>query len=99
VIDPFSDNCVVVTGSHNFSPSASAKNDENIVVIKGDKALARDYAVHIQGVYDAFAWRAFLSNSGDPNEIYQGINDWKPGGKRTRELDFWVNGSGGGNGG
>jgi len=90
VIDPFSDNCVVVTGSHNFSPSASAKNDENIVVISGDKALAQQYAVHIQGVYDAFRWRAFLDNRSDPNTIYQGLGDWKPGGTRVRELDFWM---------
>jgi phosphatidylserine/phosphatidylglycerophosphate/cardiolipin synthase-like enzyme len=92
VIDPFSDDCVVVTGSHNFSPSASAKNDENIVVVRGDKDLARQYAVHIQGVYDAYSWRAFLDNRGDPNQIYQGLAQWKPGGPRTRELDFWVDG-------
>ena len=92
VIDPFSDNCVVVTGSHNFSPSASAKNDENIVVIRGDKDLARQYAVHIQGVYDAFRWRAFLDNRGDPNTLYQGLSDWKPNGSRARELNFWVGG-------
>ena len=92
VIDPFSDNCVVVTGSHNFSPSASAKNDENIVVIRGDKDLARQYAVHIQGVYDGFSWRAFLDNRQDPDSLYQGLAQWKPGGPRARELNFWVDG-------
>jgi phosphatidylserine/phosphatidylglycerophosphate/cardiolipin synthase-like enzyme len=90
VIDPFSDDCVVVTGSHNFSDSASEKNDENIVVIKGDKALAQAYAVHIQGVYDGYAWRAFLDNDGKPDTIYQGLTNWKPGGSHARELDFWV---------
>ena len=92
VIDPFSDDCVVVTGSHNFSVSASQKNDENIVIIRGDKALAQAYAVHIQGVYDAYAWRNFLQTNGDPNTLYQGLANWKPGGSHVRELDFWVQG-------
>ena len=92
VIDPFSDDCVVVTGSHNFSVSASAKNDENIVVVKGDKALAQAYAVHIQGVYDAYAWRNFLQTNGDPMTLYQGLANWQPGGSHARELDFWVKG-------
>ena len=92
VIDPFGNSPVVVTGSHNFSPSASARNDENIVVIRGDKDLARQYAVHIQGVYDAFRWRAFLDNRSDPDTIYRGLDEWKPGGPRARELNFWVDG-------
>ena len=90
VIDPFSDDCVVVTGSHNFSDSASKKNDENIVVVRGDKALSQAYAVHIQGVYDAYAWRAFLQTDGNPDTIYQGLANWKPGGSHARELDLWI---------
>ncbi|RFP25808.1 phospholipase [Duganella sp. BJB488] len=90
VIDPFSDDCVVVTGSHNFSPAASSRNDENLVIIRGDKALAQAYAVHIEGVYDHFAWRAFLSNGGDPATIYQPLTGWQ-GGNRAKELAFWMN--------
>ncbi|MYN17370.1 phospholipase [Rugamonas sp. FT107W] len=90
VIDPFSDDCVVVTGSHNFSPAASGKNDENLVIIRGDKALAQAYAVHIEGVYDHFAWRAFLSNGGDPATIYQPLTGWQSG-NRAKELAFWMN--------
>lgn len=61
VVDPFSENCAVVTGSHNFSESASKSNDENIVIIRGNRLLAQAYAVHIQGVYDHYSWRAFLA--------------------------------------
>jgi hypothetical protein len=89
VVDPFSDNCAVITGSHNFSGSASSKNDENFVIIRGNKALAQAYAVHISGVYDAYAWRAFLDNKGDPAQIYS-LAGWKPGGGKRRELDFWM---------
>jgi phosphatidylserine/phosphatidylglycerophosphate/cardiolipin synthase-like enzyme len=90
VIDPFSDNCVVVTGSHNFSEAASEKNDENLVVIRGNKPLAQAYAVHIQGVYDHYSWRAFLAHGGNPDNLFQSFKDWKPGGRRDRDTAFWM---------
>ena len=34
VIDPFTENCKVITGSHNFSKSASVGNDENFIVVE-----------------------------------------------------------------
>jgi hypothetical protein len=92
VIDPFSDQCAVITGSHNFSASASAKNDENLVIVRGNRKLAQAYALHINGVYDHYSWRAFLGSGGDPNQIYKSLDGWKPGGGRAQELAFWVNG-------
>lgn len=90
VIDPFSANCAVVTGSHNFSPSASARNDENLVIVRGNNALSKAYALHIDGVRDHFAWRAFLSAGGQPDVIFKPLDGWKPGGSRARELAFWM---------
>jgi phosphatidylserine/phosphatidylglycerophosphate/cardiolipin synthase-like enzyme len=90
VVDPFSDNCAVVTGSHNFSDSASQKNDENVVIVKGNKAVAAAYAVHIQGVYDHYSWRAFLSEGGNPDVLFQSLDEWKPDGARARDLAFWL---------
>jgi phosphatidylserine/phosphatidylglycerophosphate/cardiolipin synthase-like enzyme len=92
VIDPFSDNCAVVTGSHNFSDSASAKNDENLVIIRGNQKLAQAYALHINGVYDHYSWRAFLASGGNPDQIYKPLDAWKPGGSRAQELEFWMSG-------
>src|SRR5262245_13841411 len=57
VIDAFSDDCVVVTGSHNLGYKASYDNDENLVLIEGNKKLATAYATHVLDVYDHFAWR------------------------------------------
>jgi phosphatidylserine/phosphatidylglycerophosphate/cardiolipin synthase-like enzyme len=91
VIDPFSDNCAVVTGSHNFSDSASAKNDENLVIVRGNLKLAQAYALHISGVYDHYSWRAYLGSGGNPDQIYKPLDGWKPGGSRAQELDFWMN--------
>ena len=91
VIDPFSDQCAVITGSHNFSVSASEKNDENLVIVRGNRKLAQAYALHINGVYDHYSWRAFLGSGGDADQIYKPLDGWKPGGSRAQELDFWMN--------
>jgi len=91
VIDPFSDACAVITGSHNFSVSASEKNDENLVIVRGNTKLAQAYALHINGVYDHYSWRAYLASGGNPDQIYKPLDDWKPGGSRAQELDFWMN--------
>jgi phosphatidylserine/phosphatidylglycerophosphate/cardiolipin synthase-like enzyme len=91
VIDPFSPNCAVVTGSHNFSDSASQRNDENLVIIRGNQELAQAYALHINGVYDHYSWRAYLHSGGHPNQIYKPLDGWKPGGSRAPELAFWMN--------
>jgi phosphatidylserine/phosphatidylglycerophosphate/cardiolipin synthase-like enzyme len=90
VIDPFSDDCAVITGSHNFSVSASERNDENLVIVRGNKKLAQAYAVHINGAYDHYSWRAYLGSGGDPDQIYKPLDGWKPGGSRAQELDFWM---------
>src|SRR5262249_39383105 len=52
VIDPFSDDCVVITGSHNLGYRASSNNDENMIIIRGHKPLAQAYACHVLDIYD-----------------------------------------------
>src|SRR5262249_16082887 len=60
VVDPFSNDPVVVTGSHNFSTSASTKNDENLVIIRGHKQLAAAYAVQVMSVYQHYRFRSYV---------------------------------------
>jgi phosphatidylserine/phosphatidylglycerophosphate/cardiolipin synthase-like enzyme len=62
VIDPWTDKAAVVTGSHNFSASASKSNDENFVVIRGNPALAEAYAVNCLAVYDHYRWRKYIAD-------------------------------------
>jgi hypothetical protein len=47
VIDPFLNRPVVVIGSHSFSEAGSHDNDENFVVIEGDRDVALRCAAHI----------------------------------------------------
>ena len=59
VIDPFGAHPSVITGSHNMGPKASGKNDDNLVLIDGQRKLAEAYAVYIMGVYNQYRWRYY----------------------------------------
>jgi len=91
VIDPFSADPVVITGSHNFSITASQKNDENFIIVKGDPELAEAYAVNILGVYAHYRWRAFLSQTNKPLNWLKDNDQWQSKKLSTdrRELRFW----------
>jgi hypothetical protein len=76
VIDPLSDNCKVITGSHNFSKAASEKNDENFVVIHGNKALAEAYSVACLATYEHYRWRAYVKEKTEAGEpIWDHLSD------------------------
>jgi len=96
VIDPFT-NPIVVTGSHNFSGSASTNNDENFIIVRDNQELAKHYAAHILSVYQHYRWLAFvngLQGKGKSPDGYLKENDlWQDPqlkGLGKRELDFWV---------
>ena len=74
VIDPFGKNPVVMTGSHNMGPKASASNDDNLNIITGNPDLAIQYAVNILSVYDHYHWRYSLATAQDPSKTYQGLS-------------------------
>jgi len=57
VIDPFSDNCLVATGSHNLGFKASYSNDENLCLIRGNRAIAHAYAAHVLDIVNHYNWR------------------------------------------
>lgn len=88
VIDPLSDNCTVVTGSHNLGYKASYENDENMLIISGDKGLAQAYTVHILDVYDHYRYRAWQAkNKLEGKPVFSGHIDLN-----DRWLDRYVNG-------
>jgi len=68
VIDPWTDHCRVITGSHNFSKSASLDNDDNFVIIEGNQELAEAYAVACMSTYEHYRWRAYLKDKVDAGE-------------------------------
>jgi phosphatidylserine/phosphatidylglycerophosphate/cardiolipin synthase-like enzyme len=97
VIDPNGKNPVVVTGSHNFSGAASSKNDENLVIIRGNAALARAYAVEVQSVFDHYNFRAVAASmKADGKDVSKLMLDpkaWQDAwfrGDKELELNFWL---------
>jgi hypothetical protein len=60
VIDPFSDGCAVITGSHNLGFKASYANDDNLLIVQGNQALAQAYAVHVLDIFEHYRFRAVL---------------------------------------
>jgi hypothetical protein len=99
VIDPFSEGCVVVTGSHNLGHKASFNNDENLVIVKGHRALAEAYATHVLDIYDHFSWRWNVQTFGrsaadtllkvDPEE-WQGRYFDDKGNIKVAQVRFWL---------
>ncbi|MFA5120618.1 hypothetical protein [Zavarzinia sp.] len=59
VIDPQdAERSVVAFGSHNMGFKASYSNDENLIIVRGNQALAQAYATHVLDVYDHYRFRA-----------------------------------------
>jgi len=95
VIDPFTPDCVVVTGSHNLGFKASYSNDENLVIVRGNSGLASAYAVHVSDVYDHYRWRYTLQKQGD--KAWSGLatsDTWQDKYFKvdpvSREVHFWL---------
>ncbi|PYQ27079.1 MAG: hypothetical protein DMF56_21190 [Acidobacteria bacterium] len=91
VIDPFSDNPVVIAGSHNYSTTASTKNDENFIIIKGDRDLAEAYAVNVMGAFAHYRWRAFVGKTKKPFNGLRDNDTWQAPKLKAEanELRFW----------
>jgi len=57
LVDPLSENPVVVTGSANFSEASTKTNDENMLVIKGNTRVADIYLGEYMRLYSHYAFR------------------------------------------
>ena len=57
VVDPFSDDCIVITGSHNLGYKASYSNDENLCIIRGNRPIAQAYTTHVLDIVNHYNWR------------------------------------------
>ena len=78
VIDPFSANSVVVTGSHNLGYKASFANDENMLIIRRNRRVAAAYATHVLDVVNHYRWRYKLQGlhrEGRMAEAWQDLAD------------------------
>ena len=78
VVDPFRDDCCVITGSHNLGFKASYSNDENLVILSGNRKVAEAYTAHILDIVNHYNWRYKLvkdSKSGKTSSFTDLSND------------------------
>ena len=85
LVDPLSEDPLVVTGSANFSKPSQRTNDENMLVIRGDKRVADIYFGEFMRVFDHHYARYIvrvLTDEGrsDPEAGYlkEKTADWLP---------------------
>jgi hypothetical protein len=60
LVDPLSEDPIVVAGSANFSDPSTRRNDENMVVVRGDKRVADIYLGEFMRLYTHHAFRESL---------------------------------------
>jgi hypothetical protein len=87
LVDPLGSSPMVVTGSANFSEASTKSNDENMLVIRGDKRIADIYFGEFLRLYSHYAYREAVKiymdkkKNGTPEE-------WKP--QYLWETDEWM---------
>jgi hypothetical protein len=77
LIDPLSDDPIVITGSANFSDASIRRNDENMLIIRGNKGVADIYLGEFMRLYSHFAFRESLQRrkrSAPPKHLR--TDDW-----------------------
>ena len=65
LIDPLSDDPIVITGSANFSDPSTSENDENMLVIRGDTRVADVYLGEFMRLFSHFRMRGRVNAAED----------------------------------
>jgi phosphatidylserine/phosphatidylglycerophosphate/cardiolipin synthase-like enzyme len=68
LIDPLGDDPVVVSGSGNFSDASVNKNDENMLVIRGDTRVADIYLGEFMRIFNHFYFRYLHQKLKNPDD-------------------------------
>jgi phosphatidylserine/phosphatidylglycerophosphate/cardiolipin synthase-like enzyme len=77
LIDPLTDDPIVVAGSANFSDASTRRNDENMVITRGNKRVADIYLGEFMRLYSHHAFRESLQwrDPDDPPKPLR-TDDW-----------------------
>ena len=79
LIDPLGDVPILVAGSANFSKASSTDNDENMLVIRGNRRVAEIYLGEFMRLYNHYAFREWLASGRAPADAtpqHLRTNDW-----------------------
>jgi phosphatidylserine/phosphatidylglycerophosphate/cardiolipin synthase-like enzyme len=87
LIDPLGNDPIVVIGSANFSNASTDTNDENMLVIRGNKAVADVYMGEFMRLFSHYAFRESLTFKGAHNPV-QALSR-----KHLAESEKWIDGN------
>lgn len=87
IVDPLSAEPIVVGGSANFSKASTDTNDENMLVIRGDKRIADIYFGEYMRLYSHYAFREAVKWAMEKEKLGK-PQDWKP--QYLSESDDWM---------
>lgn len=83
LLDPLGNDPLVITGSANFSPNSLLANDENMLLIRGDRRVAHAYFTEFDRLFRHFLYRnAANADSGGATAVNEG--------KFLDETDGWT---------
>jgi phosphatidylserine/phosphatidylglycerophosphate/cardiolipin synthase-like enzyme len=68
VVDPWSNDPKVLIGSANFSEASCSDNDENAMLITGDKRLAAIITTEFMRMYDHYKSRFYINTIEEENK-------------------------------
>lgn len=103
LVDPLGDSPLVVTGSANFSPASTVDNDENMLIIRGDRRAADIYYTEFNRLFNHYYFRSVVEDmsrrrpTGSPtqagarrflHETDAWTGKYKAGAFRTKHLDL-----------
>ncbi len=83
VADPLSDDPTVITGSANFSPDSVDTNDENMLIVRGDRRVADIYFTEYMRLFAHYGFREAVGIAIERGE------DWHPGHLET-DAQRWL---------
>jgi len=99
--DPLGDDPLVVTGSANFSAASTNDNDENMLIIRGDRRVADIYFTEFNRLFNHYYFRAVvesLHNNDTPQsddslflaEDSTWTNKYAPNTLKSKRLNLYV---------
>lgn len=77
LIDPLGPEPIVIGGSANFSKASTYTNDENMLIIKGDKRIADIYFGEYMRLFSHYSFRESVKRHQEWEKIH-GPKEWKP---------------------
>jgi hypothetical protein len=68
--DPFGPDPILVTGSANFSTNSTVNNDSNVLVFRGDTAVADVYVADFMRMFEHYWFRSRKDEKAQANQVF-----------------------------